>query len=603
MGKIRLGRSIESLEARELFSVNPPITDVNVAPVNTYDTTSTSSPTGGTGKTAPDAAFWNRWIDQYVNRTALNLGSDATAELFLIAQRRMFLQASVHTRDVGGGSLYDLVTANPGTAYWSNSGSAVEFVSQAFEDLGISSSVQFVNLWHQATDSHLALEYYSNVFDKFVYFEPLYGYVLLDQFGTPAGTRDILNEIGQQGYSFQDWNYKWFKIDDSLSLPDLTAADSRFEYYETRDFSQILRNYFNVVAIQHDDSSTASAKAKWLVYDNTAASVGLTTSEGANLVSDLTLKYSTAGSGKYDFALYRLNEPSALQNDATTSPVADSVIFDNFLGKLRAATPLPGSPSLMNPATLADRAPIERWIGRYVPIQTPMTSADAPAQLFLALRRMYLQAQSDITGLGGNLYDLLKTDPPTAYWARAGDSVDFLVRALGLFGVRANVVSLWHTISDSHRGLEYFDPQLRKSVFYDPLYGVWLRDAAGTPASIRDIQTDIARHGYKVAEWTYQPVKFNGEESNSTLAGDATFQAYVGTNYRKLLEPYFNVIAVRYEDYGAVGGLLPGESEARGKWTVYNNTSMTATPSQAAKDAFPINSLNSTVLSIEAGTI
>src|SRR5262245_41556158 len=89
MGRLKVGYGPERLEERELFSVSPPPGDVSSSTNNTYDNSTVSAGTGGSASGTPgppDAAFWNRWIDQYVDRTALQLGGDATAELFLLAQ-------------------------------------------------------------------------------------------------------------------------------------------------------------------------------------------------------------------------------------------------------------------------------------------------------------------------------------------------------------------------------------------------------------------------------------------------------------------------------------------------------------------------------------
>src|SRR5688500_8198542 len=125
MGRIRLGNGLERLEDRNLFEGSGLGVLSQAAQQEVNGTIPGSTPEG---EATPkfDVPFWNSWMCQYGDRNQRNIGPDATAELIILAQRRMFLQAELHVRDVGG-SLYSRVTADPQTAFWSNSGYAVEF--------------------------------------------------------------------------------------------------------------------------------------------------------------------------------------------------------------------------------------------------------------------------------------------------------------------------------------------------------------------------------------------------------------------------------------------------------------------------------------------
>src|SRR6185436_9111337 len=98
--------------------------------------------------------------------------------------------------------------------------------------------------------------------------------------------------------------------------------------------------------------------------------------------------------------------------------------------------------------------------------------------------------------VGGNLFDLVLASPQTAYWANAASASDFLIQAIKEFGIDAHRVNLWHSMADSHVGFEYESFVFGKPVFYDPLYGVLLINAAGVPASVNDLLSEFAGHGF-----------------------------------------------------------------------------------------------------------
>jgi hypothetical protein len=203
---------------------------------------------------------------------------------------------------------------------------------------------------------------------------------------------------------------------------------------------------------------------------------------------------------------------------------------------------------------------------------------------------MYVEAPVHQSAVAGSavFFDKVMANKDVPMWAHCADSSWFMIKALSKFGIGARMLTLWHTWGDTHGVLEYWSPRFQKYVYYDPLYGVLLIAADGTPASVEDMEGEVARHGLHSATWIYQPVRFYDYSSTEpVVASDPIYEFFNSWPYQLILNTYLSVIAVRYIDYAFEGGFMPNGQGARGKWSVNDNTAfanLTPALSQALRN-------------------
>jgi hypothetical protein len=100
-------------------------------------------------------------------------------------------------------------------------------------------------------------------------------------------------------------------------------------------------------------------------------------------------------------------------------------------------------------------------------------------------------------------------------------------------------------------------------------------DKQGYPAGIADIMAQIRRYGFNSRQWEYQPVRiFDLFSDVYAPAASPEYEYYNSLEYHIILDNYFQVVAVRKDDYTPFQylnlGTLPGESLIRGTWEVYS---------------------------------
>jgi hypothetical protein len=164
--------------------------------------------------------------------------------------RTMYLEArsGLNTAD---GFILKRLQENPNTAYWTFCGYSTDLMTLALAAFGV--DARTVSLFSSIHDNHVALEYYSRFFDKYVFYDPLYGALLVNDSGVPASLQDILSQIEQYGFETRQWAYQPIRIYGLFAADDYRAAnDPQYESYNSRDYHEILRNYFNVVASRRD---------------------------------------------------------------------------------------------------------------------------------------------------------------------------------------------------------------------------------------------------------------------------------------------------------------------------------------------------------------
>jgi hypothetical protein len=213
----------------------------------------------------------------------------------------------------------------------------------------------------------------------------------------------------------------------------------------------------------------------------------------------------------------------------------------------------------------------------YVPIDETTPTEAAPYFVASGLRKMYLQAQVHETeGESNFILRRLLAEPDTPFWANCGSSADLMVFMLSTLDVPARTISLWHTMTDSHVALEFYSAQFNKYVFYDPLYGAFLIDEWGRPASVQDILNEVRVRGRDSNNWAYQPVRIYDLFSNQYApAANSEYESYNSLDYHFIMDNYVRIVAIRdfdfapFQYYGL--GTVPGSNLIRGSWDVYHD--------------------------------
>ena len=117
-----------------------------------------------------EVQFWTNWIEEYANARGVPLTAATIPQLVLGAIRGMYLQATIEAY-ADGTTVLDLLNGNPTQPYWDLCYSTTQLMMTVLNVFGI--QTQAVCLWHTLTDGHVTLEYYSTVFNKWVWVEPI----------------------------------------------------------------------------------------------------------------------------------------------------------------------------------------------------------------------------------------------------------------------------------------------------------------------------------------------------------------------------------------------------------------------------------------------
>lgn len=172
-----------------------------------------------------------------------------------------------------------------------------------------------------------------------------------------------------------------------------------------------------------------------------------------------------------------------------------------------------------------------------------LTLENLPYLLGMALNNMFRGATEHLRNdLGRNsILDEVLADPQVSLWANCGDASDFYLTVLQAFGIRGNLVSAWHTETDGHTLVQFFDAVRGVPVLYDPFYATVFLDAQGQPLSLSEVMAsdrsaDASSSGIATARIGLEP------------AVSSVFQYYQSLDYQTLiLGPYFRHVALRLE--------------------------------------------------------
>jgi uncharacterized protein (DUF2141 family) len=538
----------------------------------------TASP--AVGPLDSDQAMAVNWASQYVDMTGYDLGK--LPFLMGFAQREMYLESPSYIGDNETfGDLYQWVFPNITNKGWTLCGFSSDFMVRVLGLFHI--PAREIALWNSMTDAHTTVEFWSVTFKKWVYYDPLYGFIFLNEDGVPAGTDDIQSELSRHGTDPVTWTYQPIRTFRPFSLTPVTAQDPEYDAYHAVSATELAR-VFRVYAVEFEEASPWNGylwhelpyiiRGKWNVRDNMSL---FNTSDAARATfwPQFHAAYDVgAGQGGARFLTIHRSQPAAnpLPNPAfgaaiDLAPVstATSARADLFFDQVRQDA----SPGLG--ALTPDQSAWLNWIGRYVDASGANTGT-LPFLAAFAQRKMFLQSQLSNRDANAPLYDLVSGNPTTAYWGNSSSAADFLVQVLAKLQVPARLVSTWNVMASGETLVEMWSPGFQKWACYDPYYGVFMVNAWGVPASVTDLQQEISKYGFNPGVWTYQPVQvFAPFSTQPQNALDPRYAAStVPGAYFTILLNYFNAIAVRYEDTTPWGQTLPGESYARGRWLVYD---------------------------------
>jgi hypothetical protein len=216
-----------------------------------------------------------KWVYDNIDDDNIEVNQVNLPFLAITAMRNMYLKASSSAYDQGVDVL-NFVTQNPSGAIWGHCGTSTDFLRFFLNLFGIASRT--VSMFSTLNDGHVALEFFSLLHNKYVFYDPLYGVFLLESSGAPANIDDIQEQIATHGFNYQNWTIDTLKIYGLFSNTPRTAISSTYAEYDALNYSWgILRSYFNFVAIRTEDTTFMNVPldesnpllfGKWTVYDN-----------------------------------------------------------------------------------------------------------------------------------------------------------------------------------------------------------------------------------------------------------------------------------------------------------------------------------------------
>jgi hypothetical protein len=256
---------------------------------------------------------WN-WAKKHLDDPAVAPTQENLAHLLVVAQRRMHAKAvdlyDWHTAPEGA-TMFGTVMSDTAKPRWGRCGDSSDFLVYSFDRMKI--HIRQIALWNTPGDGHSLVEYFSNCFKKWVFYDPLYGIHLIDRFGTPASMDDILGEIARTGFNCMQWRFRPARITGVNSDAVLPAIDPELAFYVSTGYGIVSNYYFYLAAVRYDDLTPYStllgdesiAYGRWHVYDNMALT-SLSAAQRDENLSTLLDWYSVRRGGRYYMTIHRL---------------------------------------------------------------------------------------------------------------------------------------------------------------------------------------------------------------------------------------------------------------------------------------------------------
>jgi hypothetical protein len=479
------------------------------------------------------------------------------------------------------GDLYQWVFPTITNQGWTLCGFSSDFLVRTLDLFHI--RAREIGLWIHWNDDHTTIEMWAEGFKKWVYYDPLYCTFYLNDQGIPASIEDLQNELDHHGPDLSSWAYQPVRIYHPYSVVPVAASDPDYDAYNTTP-PETLTDCFKVYAVQFEEATPWNTylwhelpyiiRGKWLVQDNQSL-FNVSDEESASFWPQFHNAYDVgAGQGGSRFLTIHRSQPAAnpLPNPAAraTIDLAPVSIGEDarsglFFDQIRQDS----SPDLS--ALTPDQVTWLNWVDYYV-YASGVNTGTLPFLAAFAQRAMFLQAQISNQDVNSPLYGLVSSNKSRAYWGNSSYAANFFIQVLNQLQVPARLVSTWNTMASGETLVEMWSPGFQKWVCYDPYYGVFMVNARGVPASVMDLQQEISKYGFNPGVWTYQPVQvFSPFSTQPQNALDPRYAAStVPGAYFSILSNDFNVIAVRYEDVTPWEQTLPGETDARGRWLVYD---------------------------------
>ena len=504
---------------------------------------------------------FSRWLELHRPYFPESLRSSPTlAESILLAQRSMFLQATSRA-SVAGTSLLEAIDQVPHEHYWAGSGESIAFLEAAFAELGIGGQFLRIQMWHTATDHSLAIEYYSDAFEKGVFYDPLYGVLLIDRHGVPAGVHEIYSQLATHGRDFDRWDYQPQRIDSLLSYENPAPTDPEYQFFLQRNYNEILRYYTYLLTFAEHTHTAASGETGTHTTVLQAFDPG--SAESSTTMMEYALAYfSGSEHDQFTASVFRGEIRAGVPGEAPANDPTDR------LGMLMIA--------VEESLSQADRrSALEAWIGEYLSAQERESIDDPVRQVLLAFRRMARSADRYEVS-GEQLFERIMEDPRYRGWGHAGASVEFLLAALEVLHVQAYRLSLWHTVSDSHMLLGYYDAD-RILQLVDPLYGRTFMDSRGNSVGLAFLLGEISKLGRTAGALNLFTQRIDPLESADTLASSPDYQYFIARDWTPQMHFYVNLLTVQ-ERFGN-GSSVP----VRDNWWVLEQVTLTRSPDDGAK--------------------
>jgi hypothetical protein len=215
------------------------------------------------------------WMYRNLEQDGISLTKENLPFLMATALRNMYLKASRNAAE-SGVEVFDFVKSNPQEPIWGHCGTSSDFLLKVFTIFEV--GVRPISLFNYVRDGHVAIEFFSQIHGKFVYYDPLYGVFTAYDDGTPASVDDLQEQVSEFGFAYRSWLIKPVKVYGLFSSAPRRSVNSTYEQYDSLNYSWgIFRSYLNLVAVRRTDTTflkqdidpqNPTIRGRWTVYDN-----------------------------------------------------------------------------------------------------------------------------------------------------------------------------------------------------------------------------------------------------------------------------------------------------------------------------------------------
>lgn len=220
------------------------------------------------------------------------------------------------------------------------------------------------------------------------------------------------------------------------------------------------------------------------------------------------------------------------------------------------------------------RRGIINWICKNLNIkERDINEKNFPLLVAASIRGMYSSASLEQNN-EVNIYEHIIANPAYSAWSYCDQARSLMHNILSEFEYGVIGILLFNG-KKSHSVLMYEDRAFQQWTYCDPVYGVYLINDQGKPATVFDILEQLNHFPYGK--------DFNEEKLSFKSYRIFDYYPFVSKEknmeykefdipYKHVMKNYFDIICLRYEDLSHLGMQLSGFDIERGRWIVFDNS-------------------------------